>query len=234
MKQQRTKRVRRTGQRVRSTKKESRNYKAYVGPATTFGIAGKKQFELLQYAGLLPKHKLLDIGCGSLRAGKYIIPYSDEGNYYGLEPNKWLIKEGIQKETGKAIIEEKKPHFNYNAEFNLSEFNTPFDFILAQSIFSHASARQITTCLSEVKKVLTKEGLFLATFDLGTENYIQDAWVYPDCVGYKPEFVLSLITKQGLVGYRTNWDHWGLKRKQTWYIICHPNHQNKAYELSRR
>ncbi|MBN2648947.1 MAG: hypothetical protein JXR50_04305 [Prolixibacteraceae bacterium] len=52
-------------------------YKAYVGPPLNYDIIVSMQFNLLSSIGLKGKDKLLDIGCGSLRAGRLFIPYLD-------------------------------------------------------------------------------------------------------------------------------------------------------------
>jgi SAM-dependent methyltransferase len=66
---------------------------------TSGGLAnyfmGATQFRLLTTLGLREHHSLLDFGCGSLRAGRLLIPYLLPGRYYGLEPNRCLIEDGI-------------------------------------------------------------------------------------------------------------------------------------------
>ena len=48
---------------------------------------GRDQFEHLVQLGLKPHHRVLEIGCGALRAAVWIIEYLDEGRYYCLEPD---------------------------------------------------------------------------------------------------------------------------------------------------
>ena len=55
---------------------------------------GKLQYELVVREGLLPRHKLLDVGCGSLRGGVHFIRYLDSGNYYGMDKNEKLLSAG--------------------------------------------------------------------------------------------------------------------------------------------
>jgi len=43
---------------------------------------GILQYEFLLHAGLKCEDKLLDIGCGSLRAGNYFIRYLNDGKPY--------------------------------------------------------------------------------------------------------------------------------------------------------
>src|SRR5271169_3068223 len=76
------------------------HYRAYVGPPEDYDLISAMTFNLLTSLGLRQNHALLDIGCGSLRCGRLFIPYLNAGNYTGIEPNQWLIDEGIRREVG--------------------------------------------------------------------------------------------------------------------------------------
>jgi len=204
------------------------HYKAYVGPPKKYDLVGAMQFNLLTSFGLRDYHKLLDIGCGSLRSGKMLIPYLRKGNYYGLEPNKWLIEDGIKYELGEEIVSLKSPSFSYSSEFDFQTFNEKFDFLIAQSIFSHASASQINKCMKEVKTVMKQEGLFLATFVLGKNNYFGAEWVYPACVTYKHNYILEIVKRQNLDAIKTKWLH---PNGQTWYVIFHPSNKKSICKI---
>lgn len=204
---------------LKDLKPGDKHYKAYVGPPEKYDLVGAMQFNLLTNFGLRDFHKLLDIGCGSLRSGKLMISYLRKGNYYGLEPNNWLIEEGIRHELGNDIISIKTPTFLNSENFELSKFNKKFDFVIAQSIFSHTSKRQIDTCLNEVKQVLNSQGVFLATFVLGDKDYEGEEWVYPECVTFTEEFILNACSRANLKGKMLNTHH---PNNQTWYAICHP------------
>lgn len=200
------------------------HYKAYVGPPEKYDLVGAMQFNLLTSFGLRDDHKLLDIGCGSLRSGKLMIPFLRAGNYYGIEPNKWLIEDGIKYEVGEDLIKIKSPTFDNSSDFDLSVFNEKFDFLIAQSIFSHASSDQIDRCLSEAKTVMNQEALFLATFVIGENNYSGSEWVYPGVVTYNHKYILELALKNNLEVIKTEWYH---PNVQTWYVFFHPeNKQN--------
>lgn len=205
------------------------HYKAYVGPPLKYDLLGALQFTLLSAAGLRAHHKLCDVGCGSLRVGKLLIPYLDVGNYYGIEPNQWLIDEAIQQEIGQDLLKLKAPQFDNNANFTLSRFGAKFDFIIAQSIFSHASGIQIKTCLKEVRQTLSQEGLFFATFIWAKEDYLGNDWVYPGCVGYRPNTIKDLAwTEFGLKMKPTNWPH---PNGQNWAIFYLPGNEAKAEQI---
>ncbi len=84
-------------QEVRALAPGSDHYTAYVGPPQDYDFMGATQFRLLTTLGLRDHHRLLDFGCGSLRAGRLLIPYLNPGNYYGIEPNRWLIDDAYRE-----------------------------------------------------------------------------------------------------------------------------------------
>src|SRR4029079_8095534 len=117
----------------------ARHHRAWVGTPENYDLSSALQFSLLTSLGLREQHSLLDIGCGSLRGGRLALMYLLPEHYYGIEPEQWLIKEGIQKEIGQDLIDLKRPSFNNDSNFTLSVFQRNFDYLIAQSIFSHAT-----------------------------------------------------------------------------------------------
>jgi cyclopropane fatty-acyl-phospholipid synthase-like methyltransferase len=194
----------------------SHHYRAYVGPPDRYDLVAAMQFNLLTSLGLREFHFLLDIGCGSLRAGRLFIPYLLPAHYFGIEPEKWLVDEGLRNELGEDIIRIKRPTFSYNSLFNFSEFGQKFDFVVAQSIFSHASQAQIRDCLANVEKCLKPNGILAATFVQGRKNYEQEEWLYPECVTYTSRRMRRLVCESGLVAKIIKWHH---PNSQTWILI---------------
>src|SRR6266498_1590855 len=185
----------------------SKHYRAFVGPPEKYDLVAAMQFNLLTALGLRENHTLLDIGCGSLRAGRLFIPYLLSGNYFGLEPNRWLIAQGVDKEIGEDLLRIKRPVFDHNDEFKLTAFGRQFDYLLAQSIFSHAAPGQIKTCLEEAKKVMHPKSIFVATYSPGQQNYDGCEWLYPECATYTEGYMLQLATNAGLVAVPHPWEH---------------------------
>jgi SAM-dependent methyltransferase len=192
------------------------HYRAYVGPPEKFDLVAAMQFNLMTYLGLREFHYLLDVGCGSLRAGRLFIPYLLPRHYYGIEPEAWLIEEGIQNELGRDILQIKQPVFSHDSNFDCLRFNQRFDFVLAQSVFSHASQLQIKECLVKVEQCLHPSGVVAATFVKGTVNYQGENWVYPDCVSYTIGQMKRLVTAVGLTAEPLDWPH---PNGQTWLLI---------------
>ena len=97
----------------------TKDYRAYIGPTSRYDFMGASQFRLATSMGLRSPHKLLDFGCGSLRVGKLFIPYLEKGNYFAIEPNRWLVEEGVAKELGQSILDLKCPSFSHNDDFTV-------------------------------------------------------------------------------------------------------------------
>jgi len=185
------------------------------------------QFNLLTYLGLRAHHYLLDIGCGSLRAGRLFIPYLNVGHYFGTEPEQWLLRQGIDKEVGQSLIEIKQPRFSSNSEFLLTEFEQDFDFILAQSIFSHASQAQIRTCLMQAKKVMKPGALFAASFFQDLRNYAGNQWTVK--ATYTLDRMKELVGEAGLSCDALDWPHTDF---QTWLLIGHQECRSRLATLT--
>lgn len=189
---------------------------AYVGPPAQYDFMGATQFRLLCALGLRSNHFLLDFGCGSLRAGRLFICYLDKDRYYGIEPNKWLIDDAIKNELGDDLVRIKNPKFNYNENFQVSVFPVQFDFILAQSIFSHAGRDVIRVALRNFKEALKNNGVIAATFIEGHDDFDGNGWIYPACVNYRLSTIKELAKEAGLFITQIPWYH----PRQIWFLLA--------------
>lgn len=127
-----------------------------------YGI-GKLQYHFLIMQGLKPSHNFLDIACGSLRLGQFLIPYLETGRYYGIDAEKNLISAGVEKELPKALIDEKQPHFTANMNFDFS-FIDYFDYAMAQSLFTHLTMEDIAICFKNLLPKAHKDSRFYFSY----------------------------------------------------------------------
>lgn len=190
-------------------------YQSYVGLGRDFELIGWTQFEHLKHWGLAGHHYLLDIGCGSLRGGRFAIKLMAPGHYYGIDPNQWLIEEGIKHELGRRLFDAKQPIFSNDPDFNLSLFGRQFDFLMAQSIFSHTSQAQMRKIFSEAAMVMHDRSIFLATYVPGESDYTGDEWSYPDGVTFTLDRMKRFAAANGLECVPGNWFH----PKQQWLVF---------------
>jgi SAM-dependent methyltransferase len=192
------------------------HYMAYVGPAAQYDFMGATQFRLLCALGLRARHRLLDFGCGSLRAGRFFMTYLNEGCYHGVEPNRWLVEDARENQVGADLFRIKKPSFDHNDRFAADGFGTTFDFILAQSIFSHTGTDLVRTALGNFARALNDDGLVVATFVEGRKDYEGGGWVYPKCVTFRPATIERFAREALLVAARLPWYH----PRQAWYVLA--------------
>ena len=195
-------------------------YRDAVGPPDKYDYIGALQFTVLFEHGLREKHYLLDIGCGSLRGGRLFIPYLLPGHYCEIEPNEEAVNQGIEHEIGKELVFNiKKAEIYFNDQFDFSKFNVKeFDYILAQSIFSHTSTKQTWACIRNVAKALKSDGLFIGTWFEGHHNWHGDGWRRSPVVTRPYSFLEGVAQKNGLSLKRLNHNH---PSGQKWFLMKH-------------
>jgi SAM-dependent methyltransferase len=194
-------------------------YRAYVGPPEDYDLIAAMTFNLLTTLGLRQRHSLLDVGCGSLRIGRLLIPYLNRGKYFGVEPNEWLVDEGIRREMGETLVEIKRPTFFFSdSPDTISQAETAFDFALAQSIFSHCGLDLIRGWLSAISRSLAQGGVLVATFLIGEEDSAQTGWIYPGCVNYRLATLEHAAADANLRFEILDWKH----PRQTWALFAAP------------
>jgi SAM-dependent methyltransferase len=194
-------------------------YRAYVGPPEDYDLIAAMTFNLLTTLGLRQHHSLLDIGCGSLRIGRLLIPYLNRGKYFGVEPNEWLVDEGIKRELGQSLVKIKRPTFFFtDSPANIAKAETAFNFAVAQSIFSHCGLDLIKGWLSAISRSLAQDGVLVATFLIGEEDSTQMGWIYPECLNYRPATLERAAKDVNLRFEILDWKH----PRQTWALFSAP------------
>ena len=148
-------------------------------PIRDFAASGREHLELLVAAGLRPESALVDVGCGVLRVGYWLIDFLNADGYCGIEPHEGRLKMGIETILEPATIARKRPHFDTNDAFDTSVFGRQFDYFLAFSIWTHASKMQIALMLDSFARDAKQDGLFLTSYLPTTEvdrDYSGEDW----------------------------------------------------------
>ncbi|WP_331765745.1 class I SAM-dependent methyltransferase [Embleya sp. NBC_00896] len=172
---------------------------------------GKLQYDYLIGHGLAPSDRMLEIGCGNLRAGWRFIDYLGQANYYGID-----ISPDILLAAQRTLVDhglcDKLPHLalvrNLTFDFLPDEH---FTVVHAHSVFSHSPLQVIEQCLAHVGRILHPDGHFDLTFNRteGEEHHVLREDFY-----YRTETLVRLAEKYGLAArFMTDWE--ALPHKQS-------------------
>jgi cyclopropane fatty-acyl-phospholipid synthase-like methyltransferase len=124
---------------------------------------GALQLQLLIAQGLRPAHRLLDIGCGSLRLGVRAVDYLDAGQYWGSDLHAALMNSGYERELQPAGLAHKLPRTQLveDAEFRFPGIPRQLDFAIATSVFTHLPLNHLRLCLRRLQQHLETPCVFL-------------------------------------------------------------------------
>lgn len=134
---------------------------------------GKLQLDFLINQGLLPHHKILDVGCGCLRGGLHFVNYLNSGNYFGIDLNQSLLDAGIE-EVRNANLAAKLPIQNLlqTNDFDAIALNAKFEFALSISVFTHLPLNTIRICMEMLTQVISEGGSYYSSIFLIPEEHL--------------------------------------------------------------
>lgn len=130
-----------------------------IGAVHDWERHGKIQFDFLLSQGLKPEHKMTEIGCGTGRLARKVVPYLDRGNYIGCD-----ISEGALESAAKLSYSEgwstKWPKF-----FRSSTPPTDrADYLWAFSVFIHLPEDIITQVMQAAAVAMHKDSKFFFSY----------------------------------------------------------------------
>jgi SAM-dependent methyltransferase len=179
---------------------------------------GQLQFDYLVSHGLKPEMRMLEIGCGNLRAGRLFIDYLEPGGYYGIDISPDILL-AAQRTLAEAGLQDKLPHLTLVSDLKLAFLPSGyFDVVHAHSVFSHSPMEVIEECLAHVGRVMKPDGFFDFTFDRteGREHHVLREDFY-----YRTETLVALAGRYGLTGrFMTDWEE--LPHKQSKLRVTRP------------
>lgn len=160
---------------------------------------GAHQFAYLVAQGLTPGSRLIDIGCGSLRAGVRFVPYLEPDHYYGIDLVPELLELGYEREIRPLGLAERLSRGNLAAtdDFSIPFSDTRFDFALAQSLFSHLPINHLRLCLTRLRPHMAEGGVFFATF-----------FVAPDGLAFDQSFRQPPVGEIETHGWKDPYHYW--------------------------
>jgi SAM-dependent methyltransferase len=145
-----------------------------VGPVGYWKELQRYQIDLLKRMGLLPHHRLLDVGCGPLQGGLAFIEYLEPGRYFGVDIRQSAIEEA-RKQVARARLIEKKPVITISRSFGMDELRgLQFDFIWCCQTMYHLDETLLGSLFEKVSLMLTPDGKFLGDI-IGYPNNVADS-----------------------------------------------------------
>jgi hypothetical protein len=90
--------------------------------------------------------------------------FLDPGCYFGIEPDAEVLQAGIDVIVEPETLGRAMPRFSNRDDFDFHEFGVEFDFVLARSIWTHASKKQIERMLDEFAAVGTRRAVMLTSY----------------------------------------------------------------------
>lgn len=147
----------------------------YIGKSGTGNVEIEEscafQLEFLKTQGLRKVHTLMDLGCGSLRAGIRFMPFLNTGNYLGIDISKEALRRGIEDEVGFDLIDEKRPEFVLSDAWEFNLFSKKPNYIIANSVFTHLRTENTKLCFESLQSYLQEAPFqFFATFTQSLEE----------------------------------------------------------------
>lgn len=144
----------------------------------------------------------------------------------GIEPNAWLLEEGVRNEIGESQIHLKKPRLVTGDCADMLRDSGPFDYAVAQSVFSHCGIPLIRGWLCGLAPLLAHLGTLLATYIQAEKDSEAVGWIYPDCVGYRESTMRGLAEEAGLRFIPPDWKH----PRQSWAAFLPASAPSQWYE----
>lgn len=129
-----------------------------------FGI-GQAQIKFLKRIGLDQDDVLLDIGCGNLRGGRYMIEYLSPRNYTGIDISEKAIHRG-RENIEQWGYSNKEPTLFVNKNMKFLEFDpNSFDYVFANSVLTHISEKYIRECFANLGRILKNDAVAALSYN---------------------------------------------------------------------
>lgn len=123
---------------------------------------GRIQMALLRDAGMVPGHRLLDIGAGSLRLGCKAVPLLDPGDYWATDASRALMLRGraVELPDPDRLPEDRLIE---DATFAFPGVPPDIDLAIAFGVFTHLPADMLRPALVNLRAACPRLTALLVT-----------------------------------------------------------------------
>ncbi|MQS16635.1 class I SAM-dependent methyltransferase [Streptomyces kaniharaensis] len=175
----------------------ARSADAAVGSKTreSWLALGRMQYDYLVGHGLKPTDRMLEIGCGNLRAGWRFIGHLKTGHYHGIDISPDILH-AARRTVVQYDLQHKLPNLALVRDLTFDFLpDEHFTVVHAHSVFSHSPRHVIDECLAHVGRILHPDGFFDFTFDR-TDG--PDHQVLREDFYYRAETLIAMAERHGL------------------------------------
>jgi SAM-dependent methyltransferase len=123
---------------------------------------GRLQLDFLVAQGMQPQHRLLDIGCGSLRLGTLAVDYLMPEHYFGTDINNSLLEAGYANEIS-ATNRLPRGHLVEDGNFDFPGIPASIDYAIACSVFTHLPLNHMRRALVRMRTAFPRLRKFCFT-----------------------------------------------------------------------
>ena len=169
---------------------EAKAYQRHLGGgAEQWDRRGRFQVFMLRALGLEPADRLLDAGCGPLRAGIHLIDALDAGRYCGIDFNADFIKTARFLVGADERLAAKAPRLECISGFDFTRLGAVrFDWVLAFSVLNHCDEPTRRSFVTNLSGVLAPRGTAVITHaDWFEESLLADSPLRLDRVLLTPD-----------------------------------------------
>jgi SAM-dependent methyltransferase len=120
---------------------------------------------LIRHVGLRPDDRVLDLGCGTGRLAKHLVPFLESGDYTGIDISPEALDIARERLPG-AVRRDRAPTFVENDDPTFADVDGEVDLVWANSLLTHLPERDVVELLAHLPHVLADDGqAFLTFFD---------------------------------------------------------------------
>jgi SAM-dependent methyltransferase len=126
-------------------------HKKYLGGGeAAWDSRGGFQLALLKHFGLEPRDRLVDYGCGPIRAGRFFVDFLEAGNYHGYDFNPSFVAIARAEIEATPALLAKRPRVTHETRF--LHLHAGCDVLLLFSVLNHCSPDQRRALLDFVRR----------------------------------------------------------------------------------
>jgi ubiquinone/menaquinone biosynthesis C-methylase UbiE len=143
---------------VDDLKRTSPDQAMSIAVGRNFDYVGSLEKQFLISIGLKQSDYIIDIGCGSGRLTKHLVPYITTGKYFGID----IIPDLL--DCARNMTNKHNFRFELNDGFHIPETDNQADYIVLFSVFSHLLQEEIYLYLKDINRVLKPDGKAVFSF----------------------------------------------------------------------